>query len=658
MRVNNFQNQYQKEEFDRILNPGKTSNPLSVFSLMNKCIEQADTSGDGVLSDEEISVFMAKNTSEIISELDKEFGNFSQDIDAGLLTDLMNTVKNMVSQNNTVSEQTESLEGINQEDFIKSADEALNSEDSSEFWQLVGADGAEKVFGKMDADGDGILSKEELAALSGADGDDETVSLTDLSQIFSSDPEAITEPYKIGDETSIEKPEDTETTTEETEETQKTEKPKTEDTGSTGSSSPAVSIDYDTTGDNEVKEKERTEEQIDSEIKEQENKKTDTKNSAETAIEEQQKLIDAAVQGSGLSDKFKEEYDSENTRLQGLIDDKDKEIENQNTIITDANAQADAYATAATEISSQISTMESEKAKLDSSKDSDKIDDYNTKIQNLRNKKTELEEKEKAEKKKAEDATTAKERLEEEKTDLETEKENILDTLSEKYQDEKDKIEALKTTIQEYQANITEIKANLAKDIAEIDNNIQKLKTEKANLVQKTETTKVIDENRVIPDNSPVAINGDVQNYDWASLGYNAEAGQKLANGTYQYANGREGSHNCLGGVKHGFVNATGNCPFGLPEQGIHSAYQAAGILEKDENFREVTGIGIDDLKYLPAGAVVIWSKSSSGDSPASKHGHASVSLGNGYEASDHICKQYRHVGSDGKPRVFLPLSI
>ena len=385
MRINGYQNQqYQRDEFDKILNPENSATGLSIFSLMSKCIEKADTSGDGVLSDEEISVFMSKNTAAILSEIDDELCNFSQNIDSNILTQLMDTVKNLVKQNSSISEDTSALEGMSQEDFINNANESLENEDSSEFWQLVGADGAEKVFNQMDTDGDGSLSAEELAALSGVDGDDENISLSDLSKIFSTDPEATSEPFKIEEETSVEKPQET-SETQESQDVTATEKPQ----GSTSSDSQSSSGDYNydnSSNNNEPKENERTAEVIDAEIKEQEDKKTTTKETAAQAIAEQQKLIDTAVQESNLSDDFKKQYNLENERIQGFIDEKDTDIEKQKTIVSDSTAQANAYSNAVSEISSQISSMQSEKSQLNATEDTDKISDYESKIQNLHSK--------------------------------------------------------------------------------------------------------------------------------------------------------------------------------------------------------------------------------------------------------------------------------
>lgn len=79
------------------------------------------------------------------------------------------------------------------------------------------------------------------------------------------------------------------------------------------------------------------------------------------------------------------------------------------------------------------------------------------------------------------------------------------------------------------------------------------------------------------------------------------------------------------------------------------SAYMAAPQLAKHPNFVEMKGVSATDLNKLPPGAVVVWGKGQS------KHGHISVALGNGKEASDHVAPQMLSHYGGGKPRVFVP---
>ncbi len=77
------------------------------------------------------------------------------------------------------------------------------------------------------------------------------------------------------------------------------------------------------------------------------------------------------------------------------------------------------------------------------------------------------------------------------------------------------------------------------------------------------------------------------------------------------------------------------------------SAYMAADQLAKNPKFKEVQ-VQPADLKKLPAGAVVVWNKGQ-----GHEHGHISIALGDGREASDKIRNQITNYGTSA--RVFLP---
>lgn len=79
------------------------------------------------------------------------------------------------------------------------------------------------------------------------------------------------------------------------------------------------------------------------------------------------------------------------------------------------------------------------------------------------------------------------------------------------------------------------------------------------------------------------------------------------------------------------------------------SAYMAGDQMARSDKFHEVQGLRANQLPELPPGAVVVWDRS-----PGHPHGHISISLGDGREASDVIRKQATKVGT-GSFRVFLP---
>lgn len=158
-------------------------------------------------------------------------------------------------------------------------------------------------------------------------------------------------------------------------------------------------------------------------------------------------------------------------------------------------------------------------------------------------------------------------------------------------------------------------------------------------------------------NDSSITITGGIKNVNWTDYGYNSSTGQKFVQSAEDVtarlkAKGISTNNNCLGGVKNTFVDVTGENPFG----NISIASKCASVMEKLEGYREIKGVSIAELQYLPAGSIVVWS-SSDGDDPASKYGHISISMGDGRESSDNVHTQYRTVGANGKPRVWIPIN-
>ncbi len=85
----------------------------------------------------------------------------------------------------------------------------------------------------------------------------------------------------------------------------------------------------------------------------------------------------------------------------------------------------------------------------------------------------------------------------------------------------------------------------------------------------------------------------------------------------------------------------------GVRGVGGASAYMGADQLARNPKFREVS-IPPSQFKSLPPGAVVVWNKG-----PGHPHGHISIALGDGREASDKIRNQITNYGTSA--RVFLP---
>jgi hypothetical protein len=119
--------------------------------------------------------------------------------------------------------------------------------------------------------------------------------------------------------------------------------------------------------------------------------------------------------------------------------------------------------------------------------------------------------------------------------------------------------------------------------------------------------------------------------------------GQQIAQSAYQTASGMNSSGWCAKGVRKALE------AIGINGIGAASAYMIADQLAGNPKFREVQCTR-EQLKSLPPGAIVVW-----GQTAEHPHGHISVALGDGREASDHV--QGQITGMAGSTlRVFLPV--
>ncbi|MGE4203104.1 MAG: hypothetical protein AB7J86_20800 [Vulcanimicrobiota bacterium] len=131
---------------------------------------------------------------------------------------------------------------------------------------------------------------------------------------------------------------------------------------------------------------------------------------------------------------------------------------------------------------------------------------------------------------------------------------------------------------------------------------------------------------------------GNAPSVDLGSIQGGTPWGRSLASDAARNANGPGGwcykwVANALG--RHG-VNVHGA-----------SAYMAADQLAGNPKFREVR-VPANQLRNLPPGAVVVWNRGA-----GHPHGHISIALGDGREASDKIRNQITNYGTSF--RVFLP---
>lgn len=125
-----------------------------------------------------------------------------------------------------------------------------------------------------------------------------------------------------------------------------------------------------------------------------------------------------------------------------------------------------------------------------------------------------------------------------------------------------------------------------------------------------------------------------------SSSNYDPVVGGRIADEAYYQASRRGTVGYCYSAAADAIEAVVGTFLYGA------SAYMAADQLAAHPRFTEVWG---QHLPSLPAGAVVVWGR---GSSP---HGHISIALGNGQEASDHIAPQMTYHYGGAAARVFFP---
>ncbi|MHC9539215.1 MAG: hypothetical protein AB9903_06815 [Vulcanimicrobiota bacterium] len=138
-----------------------------------------------------------------------------------------------------------------------------------------------------------------------------------------------------------------------------------------------------------------------------------------------------------------------------------------------------------------------------------------------------------------------------------------------------------------------------------------------------------------------VAVNNNAA--DAANIGNGSALGKQLAQTAYQHATDGTGD----GG--HCFRNVAQDlAKFGINTSGA-SAYMAADQLASNPKVQEIKGVTAEQLKTLPAGAIVVWAANAS-----NPHGHISVAMGDGKEASDIMRNQITNLNGSSF-RVFMP---
>ncbi|MDD3012534.1 MAG: hypothetical protein PHC34_02385 [Candidatus Gastranaerophilales bacterium] len=127
----------------------------------------------------------------------------------------------------------------------------------------------------------------------------------------------------------------------------------------------------------------------------------------------------------------------------------------------------------------------------------------------------------------------------------------------------------------------------------------------------------------------------------YESIKGGSTTGDQIANAAEKSANSLNSRGWCLRGVANA-LSALGNNEL----KGLRSAWMAKDVLLNDSNFKKVDL----DINNLPKGAIVVWNKTD-----LNPHGHISVSLGNGQEASDHVQTQMTSLRGSKDYTIFVP---
>ena len=141
-------------------------------------------------------------------------------------------------------------------------------------------------------------------------------------------------------------------------------------------------------------------------------------------------------------------------------------------------------------------------------------------------------------------------------------------------------------------------------------------------------------------------VEANVSDWSETSSGASDSALASAARNVAMSMGGSNPTGYCLGGVNQALRNAYGE-EFGLWQA---SAYQTVPVLRSEpftSKFKEVK-VSREELPNLPAGSIVVWDQS-----PGHPHGHISIALGNGQEASDYVGSQM--TTRDAEYYVFVP---
>ena len=518
----------------------------------------------------------------------------------------------------------------------------------------------EKMKKQIDADGDGKISDEEkenfLNTVGSMDGDDESISMDDLLK-------------------TMEKSEKGKFEIKESKDTEKLKEAPTSSSpsgslGGSPSSSPRTAPKPQEEESKIPDFSKMTKEEIEAELGDAEKNLTEGKDLASSILDgteenyaEMKAQADEAYKNyqdelKVLDEDMAKELDThvENVEeKEKARDEKLQEVLDQSIALSEAETTYTECQDTTKSVEETLSSLESSLSALQSSlSGADEEDKAGIQAQiaavqaQIETTKAELEAAKQAEEEAKQAVTEAQEKL------------NTLNEESAKASEDVQKAQEEKTAFEQQIAEKYPQIQELQNNYNECKNNCEQYKA-----LALGEVTKAISDNQDIKNAAKIELNKrenaekskNIQkelNLDPMAM-YDETAGQKLKEAALTT---RNTTGYCLAGVHESLMEAYGlnmKLPFG-------SAYMATeyfrgnveGYEEVAQHFQEVE-VAEEDLSSLPPGAVVIWDKGGNASEAGKKHGHISISLGDGRESSDHIQQQI--TGRGVKFYVFIPVS-
>ena len=497
--------------------------------------------------------------------------------------------------------------GADFEAFKNKISQGIDAQGEESIFGFIEAAGAQDIFDSFDKNSNGIIEDFELDETAGIDGNEDDISKEDLSYIFNSLPyEKILNNFKSQIEAI------------ETLNSYGNDICPTQGYSPSAQIAPQDSVIAPQGGTSTQTVTQSTQDRLNEienkEIPELEEKRQEVIDTAQSEIDAKNEELDKVIEDNKEKlGQLGEDYSDKQNEIQEC----DKNISEYSTQISEAESQKHTC-------ESEKAGLESELASLDTNTDDEEVNAANQERKNEIEARISELEKEIEELDKTIEETKAAKAEEEE---LKAQKEEELAQIQEEI--EKQNPEIAKQ-MQEIKEAITQIETQRDEDVAEIDEQIR-AKREEA-----IECQKEIGEKKGLAQSGPFA-------------GYDAQKGEALAQNALS-VRGTTGW--CLAGVNDS-LQETGYFGKRLSFSGAYEAIEAlqgkvAGYEDIASQFQEVS-VSREELKTLPAGAIVVWDQS-----PGNEWGHISIALGDGRESSDHITTQM--TDRDAEYHVFIPV--